>query len=190
MIGDRQIGRVVPVPSISARPYRRGLVALMEKLKRIRFFRPKRDKEMNPQSGGQASSRRIGRSILAVVTGIVVGIVLSTATDFGLHAIRLAPSVKERWPNHLLALATIYRSIYGIFASYVIARLAPYRPMAHSLTAGALGMLLSSLGAIAAWSTTVGQHWYPVALSLTALPTAWIGAKLWLMQLQSQTATA
>ncbi len=145
---------------------------------------------MNTQSAPQIPSRRIGRSILAVVAGIVVGVVLSTATDIGLHAIGLAPSVKERWPNHLLLIATLYRSIYGIFGSYVIARLAPNLPMAHSLTAGALGLVLSTLGAIAAWSTTVGQHWYPVALALTALPTAWIGAKLWLMQSHSQTAAA
>jgi len=140
---------------------------------------------MNTQSAPQVVSRRIGRSILAVLAGIVVGIVLSTATDFGLHAIGLAPSIKDGWPNRLLALATAYRSIYGVLASYVIARLAPNRPMGHSLVAGTLGLIVSSLGAVAAWKTTVGQHWYPVALALTALPTAWIGAKLWLMQSRS-----
>jgi len=145
---------------------------------------------MNTQSTPGVASRRIGRSILAVLAGIVVGILFSTGTDFGLHAIGFAPSVKERWPNHLLVLATAYRSIYGIFASYVIARLAPNQPMGHSLIAGTLGLVMSSLGAAAAWSTTIGQHWYPVVLALTALPTAWIGAKLWLMQLHSQTAAA
>lgn len=144
---------------------------------------------MNAQSAPPVQTR-IGRSILAVLAGIVVGIVLSTGTDFALHAIGVSPSPKERWPNQLLALATVYRSIYGVLASYVIARLAPNRPMGHSLVAGTLGLIASTLGAIAAWSTTVGQHWYPVALALTALPTAWIGAKLWLMQLQSQAATA
>ena len=143
---------------------------------------------MNAHPTPRVPSRRIGRSILAVLAGIVVGIVFSTATDFALHAIGFAPSVKERWPNHLLALAVLYRSIYGIFGSYVIARLAPSRPMGHSLVAGTLGLLMSSVGAAAAWSTTVGQHWYPVVLALTALPTAWIGAKLWLMQLHPQTA--
>lgn len=145
---------------------------------------------MNAQSPPQVPSRRIGRSILAVLAGIVVGILFSTGTDFGLHAIGFAPSVKERWPNHLLVLATVYRSIYGIFGSYVIARLAPNEPMKHSLVAGTLGLVMSSLGAAAAWNTTVGQRWYPVVLALTALPTAWIGAKLWLMQLRSQTAAA
>ena len=141
---------------------------------------------MNTQLSAQAPPRRIGRSILAVLAGIAVGIVLSTGTDFGLHVIGLAPvpSLKHPWPNHLLALATLYRSIYGILASYVIARLAPNHPMAHSLWTAVLGMVVSSIGAITAWSTTVGQHWYPVALALTALPTAWIGAKLWLMQSQ------
>lgn len=147
---------------------------------------------MNTESVPQVESRRIGRSILAVLAGIVVGIVLSTGTDFGLHAIGLAPapSLKDPWPNYLLGVATAYRSIYGILASYVIARLAPNRPMGHSLVAGALGLVVSSLGAAAAWSTTVGQHWYPVALALTALPTAWIGAKLWLMQSHSRIAAA
>jgi len=145
---------------------------------------------MNAQSAPQVAPRRIGRSILAVLAGIVVGVVLSTATDFGLHAIGLAPSIKDGWPNRLLALATAYRSIYGILASYVIARLAPNRPTGHSLVAGTLGVIVSAVGAVATWSTTVGQHWYPLALALTALPTAWIGAKLWLMQSHSRTAAA
>ena len=145
---------------------------------------------MNAPPTPQVPSRRIGRSILAVLAGILVGILFSTGTDFAFHAIGFAPSLKERWPNHLLVVATLYRSIYGILGSYVIARLAPNRPMGHSLVAGALGLVLSSVGAAAAWSTTVGQHWYPVVLALTALPTAWMGAKLWLMQLHSQTAVA
>lgn len=145
---------------------------------------------MNASSTPPAPSRRIGRSILAILAGMVVGIVFATGTDFGLHAIGFAPSVKEQWPNHLLALATLYRSIYGILGSYIIARLAPNRPMGHSLVAGTLGLVLSGLGAAAVWSTTLGQHWYPVLLALTALPTAWMGAKLRLMQLHSQIAAA
>ncbi|HEU5400467.1 MAG TPA: hypothetical protein VFU86_03870 [Terriglobales bacterium] len=145
---------------------------------------------MNTQPASQVSSRRIGRSILAVLAGIVIGIVLSTGTDFGLHAVGLAPSLKDRWPNQLLAMAATYRAIYGIFAAYVIARLAPNHPMAHSLLTAGLGMVVSTAGAIAAWNTTYGEHWYTVTLPLTALPTAWIGAKLWLMQLQARTRMA
>jgi hypothetical protein len=145
---------------------------------------------MNAQMNSQAQSRRIGRSILAILAGIATGIVLSIGTDLTLHALGLAPALSVRWPNKLLVLATTYRSIYGILASYMIARLAPSRPMAHSMLAGALGLIVSVLGAAAAWSTTAGQHWYPVTLALTALPTAWAGAKIWLMQTQVRTAAA
>lgn len=145
---------------------------------------------MNAQTDGEFEPRRIGRSIVAILAGIITGIVLSMGTDLGLHAAGLAPELSVRWPNKLLVLATAYRSIYGILAGYVIARLAPSRPMAHSLLAGALGLIVSVLGAAAAWSTTAGQHWYPVTLALTALPTAWAGAKLWLVQAPVRTAAA
>src|SRR5438270_8900838 len=130
---------------------------------------------MNTQAKSHIPPRRLGRSIVALLAGIVAGIVLSVGTDLALHAIGVAPAQNERWPNQLLSLATAYRSTYSVIAGYIIARLAPNRPMGHALVAGALGMVVSTLGAAAAWSSTIGQHWYPVALALTALPTAWIG---------------
>jgi hypothetical protein len=147
---------------------------------------------MNAQPKSQIPSRRVGRSILALLAGIVVGIFLSVGTDHGLHAIGVvpAPNGAERWSNQLLLLATAYRSIYGVIAAYLIALLAPNRPMGHALVAGALGTLVCILAAFATWSSTIGQHWYSVALLLTAIPTAWIGAKLRLMQLQGETRAA
>src|SRR6476469_48435 len=142
---------------------------------------------MNVQlaAASRRPSRRVGQSILALLAGIVLGVVLSTGTDFALHAMGLAPApnLPERWSNDLLLLATAYRSIYGIVGAYVIARLAPNRPMGHALLAGVLG-------AAAIWNSTEGQHWYPIALALTTLPTAWIGGKLRLLQLQSDAASA
>ena len=141
---------------------------------------------MNMTSGSLVPSRRLGRSILALLAGIVVGIVLSTGTDFGLYAIGLAPSLGARWPNPLLLLATAYRSIYGIIGAYVIARLAPNRAMGHALVAGVLGLTVSTLGVAAAWNSTAGQRWYPVALALTTMPTAWIGGRLRQLQLRAK----
>jgi hypothetical protein len=142
---------------------------------------------MNTQSVSQVSSRRVGRSILALLAGIAVGIVLSLGTDRTLHAIGVAPTLGSRWPNHLLVFAASYRSIYGILGAYMIARLAPNHPMGHALFAGALGLIVSTLGAVGAWNSTAGQHWYPVALALTTMPTAWIGGRLRELQLQSET---
>ena len=62
--------------------------------------------------------------------------------------------------------------------------------MGHALLAGALGTLISALGAAAMWSSTVGQHWYALSLVLTAIPTAWLGAKLRLMQFHTEPTAA
>jgi hypothetical protein len=82
------------------------------------------------------------------------------------------------------ALATIYRTIYGVAAAYTTARLAPNQPMIHALVLGVLGLAASIAGAVAMWSKlpTLGPKWYSVALVALALPTAWLGGKLYLMQ--------
>jgi hypothetical protein len=85
-----------------------------------------------------------------------------------------------------LLLATAYRVVYGIAASYITARLAPNRPMLHALVGGVLGFIVSIVGAVATWNggPAFGPHWYPIALIVTALPCAWVGGKLRVMQLR------
>ena len=87
-----------------------------------------------------------------------------------------------------LLLATVYRTVYGVVGSYIIARLAPDRPMQHALVGGVIGLALSIVGAVATWNRvpTFGPHWYPVALIVTALPCAWVGGKLRVMQLHGR----
>jgi hypothetical protein len=83
-----------------------------------------------------------------------------------------------------LLLATAYRIVYGIAGSYVTARLAPDRPMQHALLGGFIGLALSIVGAAVTWNggPAFGPHWYPLALVVTALPTAWAGGKLHIMR--------
>lgn len=90
-------------------------------------------------------------------------------------------------PAPWLVLATIYRSAYGVIASYIVARLAPNRPMLHAMIGGFIGLLASIAGAIATWNRGLGPHWYPVALVVLAVPPAWVGGRLREMQLRSQT---
>jgi hypothetical protein len=83
-------------------------------------------------------------------------------------------------------LATVYRSIPAIVGSYIMARLAPDRAMQHALAGGAVGLVLNVVGAVLAWNkvSTLGPHWYPLALVATAIPCAWAGGELRLMQLR------
>ena len=134
------------------------------------------------------SPRRIGRSIGAILAGVVVGIVFSLATDIVLHIVGVFPP----WGQSMvgfdgpLLLATVYRAIYGVAASYVIARLAPDRAMVHALVGGVLGLAAGILGAIVTWNKgpAFGPHWYPIALIVLAMPQAWVGGQLRVMQLR------
>lgn len=120
------------------------------------------------------------RSIGVVAGGIVAGIVVTLLTDIVLHAVHVFPPWGQPPSDGPLALATAYRVVYGIGASYLIARFAPSKPMLHALIAGFIGFVVSIAGAVATWNNTAvfGPHWYPIALVVTALPCAWLGAKI------------
>jgi hypothetical protein len=134
--------------------------------------------------------RRIGRSIGAVLAGMVAGIVATLVTDIVLHKVGVFPPWGESMLgfDRALLLATTYRTVYGVAASYIIARLAPDRPMGHALVGGGVGLAVSILGAAATWNKgpAFGPHWYPLALVVLAMPQAWAGGKLRVMQLPAR----
>jgi len=49
--------------------------------------------------------------------------------------------------------------------------------MGHALGLGLVGVVLSTIGAVATWShqPPLGPHWYPLALVIQSLPCAWLG---------------
>ena len=128
--------------------------------------------------------KSMGRSIWAVVAGFLVVVVLSLGTDALLHAAGIYPALGKRMSDSLFVVATVYRTVFGILGSYVTARFAPHSPMKHAMIGAAIGVVVATFGAVATWNKDLGPHWYPVALILTAFPTAWIGAKLRQTQLR------
>jgi hypothetical protein len=128
------------------------------------------------------SPRHIGRSIGAVLAGMLAVVVLSLGTDLALHAAGIFPPLDQRMSDALFVLATAYRTVYAVVGGYVTAWLAPNRPIYHALVNGFIGVALSLLGAVLTWNKALGPHWYPLALVITALPTAWAGGKLRLTQ--------
>ena len=119
----------------------------------------------------------IAKSIGAVITGIATGIILSTVTDIVLEKNGLMKTDPfDANPAWLIMLVTLYRTIYNITGAYITARLAPSKPMKHVLILGVLGLLASITGTIVMWH--LPPHWYPIALDVLALPSAWLGGKL------------
>jgi hypothetical protein len=122
-----------------------------------------------------------------VLAGLVTVVVLSLGTDQVLHELKVYPSWGE--PMHdpaLNALALSYRLVYGVLGPYLTARLAPFAPMGHAMALGVIGLALASAGAYAALSMDIGPAWYPIALAISSIPTAWLGG--WLHQVRRKRA--
>jgi len=128
--------------------------------------------------------RRWGRSAVALVTGLLVGVILSLGTDQILHVLKIYPPWGQTMSDELFMLATAYRVVYTILGSYIAARLAPYRPMWHAMVLGVVGLVVSIAGAAATWNTNppVGPHWYALLIAAISIPCAWLGG--WIRERQ------
>jgi hypothetical protein len=141
-----------------------------------------------PTTNTSARPRRLGRSVAAVVAGLLTIVILSTATDMVLHATGVYPPAGQPMDDALFLLATAYRIVYGVAGCYIAARLAPDRPMQHALVLGVVGVVVSIAGAVATWNRgpAFGPKWYPLAVIAIALPCAWAGGRLRVMQLRAR----
>ena len=127
---------------------------------------------------------RRGRSAVALVTGLLVGVILSLGTDQILHVLKIYPPWGQTMSDELFLLATAYRVVYTILGSYIAARLAPSRPMWHAMVLGVVGLVVSIAGAAATWNTNppVGPHWYALLIAAISIPCAWLGG--WIRERQ------
>jgi hypothetical protein len=117
------------------------------------------------------------KSIWAVFAGFLVVVILSTATDFVLEHLGIFPPPGEGlFVTWMLVVALAYRMLYTVAGGYVTARLAPSRPVRHVVILGCIGIAAATAGTIVGWN--LSQHWYPIALVITALPCTWLGGKL------------
>ena len=123
---------------------------------------------------------RIGRSVGAVLVGIVAGIVLSIGTDMLMHVTGIFPPFGQPMSELLFLLATVYRTVYSVAGAFLTARLAPNRPMTHVMVLGALGLVACIVGLVATWNKgpEFGPKWYPLALVVLAIPCVLFGGKV------------
>jgi hypothetical protein len=115
----------------------------------------------------------------AILAGIVFIVVTHTATDFVLEKLGIfTPPGQGFHATWMVVTATIYRSIYTIAGGYVTAALAPDPPIRYVWILGLIGLVVSTLAAIATIPMKLGPAWYPIALAVLALPCVWLGGKL------------
>jgi len=130
---------------------------------------------------GVSQPRWYRNSIVAVLAGLFANAILSSATDMILVAAGVFPPLHEFgnpafFSDSLLLLALLYRTAFGVFGCYLTARLAPRRPMTHSLALAGIGFAIGVVGAVATWG--IWQSWYSLAIIAVTLPSGWLGARI------------
>ena len=133
-------------------------------------------------------SRRVLRRIGAVLAGVVVVAILDLGIDVVMHATGIYPPWFQPMRTSLWLLAIGYRTCDGIAGGYIVARLAPDRPVQHALVLGAIGLVLSTAGVVGTWNKgpEFGPKWYPLTLVAIALPCALLGGLLRARQLRTR----
>lgn len=124
--------------------------------------------------------RRPFRGTLAVLAGLALNFVLGLGIDQILHATGVYPPWGQTMSDSLFALATAYRLLIGVASGWLVARIAPDRPVWHAVVLGAIGLVISMASSIATWNrgAEFGPHWYPILLGVSSIPASWLGARL------------
>lgn len=116
------------------------------------------------------------QSIGAVLAGFITVVILSVATDTILESLGIFPE-QGLFITWMLVVALLYRCLYTVIGGYITARLAPRNPLRHSIILGCIGTVAAIMGTIVGWN--LSQHWYPIALVVTAIPCTLLGGKLY-----------
>ena len=125
------------------------------------------------------------KSIAAVVAGFVFIVITHTGTDAILENAGVLPKGHLFVGTGLILVVLGYRAVFSLLGCYLTARLAPRNPMKHALILGAIGVVLSSIGAVV--GADLGPAWYGWTLAVISLPIAWLGGRWYEVRLQKQT---
>jgi hypothetical protein len=109
-------------------------------------------------------SRRIGRSIVALLTDIFAAVMLTGVTDMVLHVTSVFPPWGQPTGDALLLLATAYRIPFNIAGERRCGTVRAGWAHTTRLVSGVVGVVAGTAGAVMTWDKRLGSHWYPLAL--------------------------
>ncbi|HEY0908465.1 MAG TPA: SRPBCC family protein [Candidatus Paceibacterota bacterium] len=114
------------------------------------------------------------KSAGAVFAGFVTVALLSTVTDMALEKVGVFPAPGEGlFITWMLALALAYRCVYTVLGGYVTARPSSQHARHNVVILASIGTVAGIAGVFYGWN--LSQHWYPIAIAVTAFPLTWLG---------------
>ena len=121
----------------------------------------------------------IFKRITSVLAGFFLIGLLGFLTDTVLQQLGILPIPTEHKfeAGHAL-LALSYHLLFAVLGGFVTARLAPDHPIAHAITMGILGIVISALGLIAIVMQDLAPAWYGWSLIIFSVPVTWLGGKV------------
>jgi hypothetical protein len=119
------------------------------------------------------------KSIGAVLTGLIFIFVTHSGVDYILESLGIfTPPDQGFHTTWMVVTATIYRTVLSVVAAFLTAKLAPSQPMKHALILGLIGLALGTAAAIIVIPMNLSPAWFPIALVVLAVPSAWVGGML------------
>jgi hypothetical protein len=105
------------------------------------------------------------RGCRSVLAGFLLIGLLGFLTDTVLQQLGILPIPTEhKFETGHALLALSYHLLFAVLGGLITARLAPDHPIAHAITLGILGIVISTLGLIAIIRQDLAPAWYGWAL--------------------------
>jgi len=109
-----------------------------------------------------------------IVTGL-----LSTLTDFLLESIGVLPNpANGLFITWAIWMVLFYRAVYTILAGFIVAKLAPGKPMLHAMILGLIGTTITVLATNSPSLAGKAPLWYGYTLAGITIPCLWLGVKI------------
>jgi uncharacterized membrane protein YeaQ/YmgE (transglycosylase-associated protein family) len=119
------------------------------------------------------------KSIGVLLLAFVGNALLSVLTDFLLERTGVLPNPErglfETWA---ILLCLFYRAVYGVLAGFIIANLAPNKPVLHALILGVIGVIITLLSVSNPEFAQKSTLWFGYTLAVITIPCLWLGVKI------------
>lgn len=126
----------------------------------------------------------IFKSIGAILSGLLLGAVLSIGTDFLMDKMEIMSMENFKQTSlFVIFIVMVYRFIFNVIGCYLTAKISPNKPMKHVIIIGIIGTVLSILGSLVMWDKAI--PFYNIGVILISFPSAWIGGKLFIKNQQN-----
>ena len=124
-------------------------------------------------------NKNIFKGIGAILLAFVDSALLSILTDYLLEAIGVLPNPeKGLFETWAILLVLFYRGAYTILAGFIVAKVAPNKPMLYAVILGIIGTTITVISNSRPEVADKAPLWYGYTLAAITIPCLWLGVRI------------